>query len=116
MMRDDLHGNYKAMVEAYFEKCQRYIRRNVGVMEGSIFHAWHGRKIARGYDAKHRLLASIGFDPIRHLRRDSQGLWQLHDDGSESFIQLRDTMRRIATERDEDSNWTGFAPYKEQGH
>ena len=72
-------------------------------MEGSILHSWHGRKTERGYNAKHALLAKIGFDPPRHLKRDVQGLWQLHDDQSIAYIQLRDTMRKIAKERNEDS-------------
>src|SRR5208282_5482123 len=101
--RTDLHPNYQAIVNQWYERCRRQIRRNVLVMDGAIFHAWHGRKTERGYNIKHRLLAQIGFDPLRHLKRDSQGLWQLHDDGSESYVKLRDTMRSIAKERNEDS-------------
>ena len=114
MMRKDLHPNYKQMVNAWLEKCRRHIRRNVGVMEGSIFHSWHGRKLARGYNAKHALLARIGFDPLRHLKRDYQGLYQLHDDGSDAYVQLRDTMRLIAKERNEDSIDTDIG--MTQGH
>ena len=73
-------------------------------MQGSISHHWHGRKMQRGYNEKHALLGKIGFDPVKHLKRDFQGLYQLHDDGSEAFIQLRDTLRRIAVERNEDTN------------
>ena len=76
---------------------------NVGVMSGTIFHAWHGKKTGRGYNAKHAILAKLGFDPLRHLKRDSQGLWQLHDDRSASYVGLRDMMRKIAKERNEDS-------------
>jgi hypothetical protein len=103
MVRADLHPNYKQMANAWYESCERYIRRNVGCMTGSIFHHWHGPKEARGYNKKHALLGRIGFDPVLHLKRDYQGVWQLNDLGNESFIQLRDTMRAIAAERDEDS-------------
>lgn len=103
MVHPGLHANYKKIVDAWFENCKRYIRRNVGCMTGSIFHYWHGPKTQRGYAEKHRLLADIGFDPIRHLKRDYQGLWQLSDDGSEAYIRLRDEMRRIAHDRNEDS-------------
>ncbi len=116
MMRDDLHRNYKTMVLEWYRRCSRHIRQNVGVMEGSVVHNWHGRKTSRGYVAKHTLLAKIGFDPLHHLKRDYQGLWQLHDDGSEAFIQLRDTMRRIALERDEDSSDIRINVGREQGH
>ena len=103
MMRNDLHRNYKKMCMQVYERCRTHVRRNVLVMEGTIFHSWHGRKTDRGYNAKHAILAKFGFDPLRHLKRDTQGLWQLHDDRSTSFVQIRDMMRRVAKERNEDS-------------
>ena len=103
MQHSGLHPHYKAMTDAWADKADRRIRQNLLVMEGAIFHHWHGRKTVRGYGDKHRILAKIGFDPIQHLKRDSQGLWQLHDDGSETYIQLRDAFRKIAKERNEDS-------------
>jgi hypothetical protein len=115
MMREDLHSNYKKMVVEWFNRCERHIRRNVGVMEGSIVHHWHGRKMSRGYNPKHRLLSEVGFDPLHHLKRDHQGLWQLHDDGSEAFVRLRDMMRKFAKDRDEDSSDTRLDLW-EQGH
>ena len=104
MMRNDLHRNYKKQVMQWYYRCHTHIRRNVGVMEGSIMHSWHGKKTDRGYNAKHALLARVGFDPLRHLKRDYQGLWQLHDDRSTAYVQLRDLMRKIAKERNEDSS------------
>lgn len=103
MMRNDLHRNYKKMVNQWYERCRTHIRRNVGVMDGVIFHHWHGRKEGRGYNTKHEILAKFGFDPLRHLKRDHQGLWQLHDDRSTAFVQIRDMMRVVAKERNEDS-------------
>lgn len=103
MMRNDLHRNYKKMVNQWYERCRTHIRMNVGQMTGSILHHWHGKKTARGYNAKHALLAQFGFDPLRHLKRDSQGLYQLHDDRSTAYVQIRDLMRKIALERNEDS-------------
>lgn len=104
MLRNDLHSNYKMLANAWFDSCERHIRRNVGTVEGTVLHNWHGPKQLRGYNKKHRLLASVGFDPLRHLKRDYQGLWQLNDLGDDSYFQLRDMMREIAKERNEDSN------------
>lgn len=103
MMEEGLHPHYKALVNSWADRADRYIRRNVGTMEGAIFHSWHGPKTQRGYVNKHQILAKLKFDPLVHLKRDSAGLWQLHDDGSEAFIDLRDSFRRIAKERNEDS-------------
>lgn len=115
MMRNDLHKNYQKVVNQWYQRCRTHIRQNVGVLEGSVLHSWHGRKTERGYNQKHALLAQIGFDPPRHLKRDFQGLWQLHDDRSTAYVQLRDMMRKIARERNEDSNDTRLDLY-EQGH
>lgn len=104
MMRNDLHRNYKKMVNQWYQRCRTHIRRNVGVLEGSIVHHWHGRKTGRGYNTKHALLAEVGFDPLRHLKRDFNGLLTLHDDRSSAYPKLRDLMRIIAEERNEDGN------------
>jgi hypothetical protein len=106
MMRTDLHHNYQKLVMQWYHRCRTHIRSNVGVMEGVVLHHWHGKKMSRGYNEKHALLAKFGFDPLRHLKRDSQGLYQLHDDRSTSYVQIRDLLRVIAKERNEDSTET----------
>lgn len=103
MMHSGLNQHYKTLTTEWADRADKHIRRNVGVMEGTIFHHWHGKKTARGYGEKHRILARAGFDPLRHLKRDSQGLYQLHDDGTDTYTMVRDEMRRIAKERNEDS-------------
>lgn len=103
MMRSDLNKNYKQICLEWYFRCKKYVRRNVGVMEGSIFHCWHGKKSDRRYTNKHELLAKYSFDPLRHLKKDHQGLYQFHDDGSTSYVKIRDAMRTIAKERNEDS-------------
>jgi len=103
MMRNDLHRNYQKLVMQWYHRCRTHVRRNVGVMEGTIVHHWHGKKTGRGYNSKHHLLAKVGFDPLRHLKKDFQGLLALHDDRSTAFVQLRDLLRLIAKERNEDS-------------
>ncbi len=115
LMREDLHSNYKQVIDAWFSRCSTEIRGNVGCMSGTVLHSWHGSKQARGYSAKHALLAKIGFNPISDLKRDSQGLWQLHDNHTSVFPRLRDTLRKIAMERDEDSTYTGIN-HPLQGH
>ena len=103
-MLPQLHVNYKSMVNEWYEQCRRYVRRNLLMVEGTVLHNFHGRKVQRGYNTKHDILAQYQFDPLRHLKRDSQGLYQLADTGDESYIQLRDTMRKISRERNEDAN------------
>jgi hypothetical protein len=102
-LRTFSHPNFKAMLNEWGERCKQGIRRNVGLMDGTILHHWHGRKRDRQYMAKYNLTAGA-FDPLRHIKRDAAGLYQLHDDGSENFIRFRDGIRRLAALRKEDAN------------
>ena len=102
-IHQESHGNYQKLLGEWEDRCRWGIRKNIGVMEGAVMHYWHGQKNLRRYTAKRKVMAGCAFDPLRHLKRDSQGLWQLHDDGSENFVQFRDVKRKIAKERNEDS-------------
>jgi len=115
MMRDDLHPNYKHLINNWMGNCKSNIRRNIGSVNGMVMHMWHGRKVKRGYNIKHELMAQSGFDPTKHLKRDASMLWQLNDDGTDTYIKIRDILRHVALERDEDSTDV-FAPRPAQGH
>jgi hypothetical protein len=79
------------------------IRRNVGFVEGLIFHHWHGAKLNRRYADRWKILVDSQFDPARDLKRDWQGVYQLQDDGSDRMIRLRDDLRAYFRQRNEDS-------------
>lgn len=102
-LRNDLHPNYRRRVLAWEGRCERHIRQNVGVMQGTVVHGWHGRKADRRYAERHHMLAQLRFDPDHDLQYDSQGLYQLVDHGDERSIHLRDVLRQHARARNEDS-------------
>lgn len=84
-------------------RCERFIRRNVGFMPGTVSHSWHGPKQKRQYLSRAKFLAQQGFDPVHHLKKDAQGLYALHDDGTVNYIKIRDGLRQYARLREEDS-------------
>jgi hypothetical protein len=96
--------NYKQMTLNWQDRALKHIRKNVGYMPGLIHHWYHGKKEDRKYNTRWKLLVETKFDPLTDIKRDSQGLWQLNDDGSERFILLRDGLRKYARLRNEDSN------------
>jgi hypothetical protein len=96
--------NYRAWAYEWQTRAERHIRRNVGYMPGVVVHDWHGPQQSRQYASRELLVGRLGFDPVKHIKRDWQGLWQLHDDGSLNYIQIRDGLRQYARMRDEDSN------------
>lgn len=97
--RNGYHDNYRAMIMAWEAHAERYIRRDLGFVNGTILHHWHGAQKARKYNERWKTLVKHKFDPIMDLRRDSQGLYQLnpHKWG------LRDAIREYASQRNEDS-------------
>lgn len=79
------------------------LRRNVGVVDGLIFHHWHGRKANRQYKDRWKILVESQFDPAIDIKRDWQGVYQLNDDGSDRMVRLRDDLRGYFRSRNEDS-------------
>ena len=94
---------YQKVLYAWQDRTERHIRRNVGCVNGTILHSWHGPMKSRGYDWRWKILSQFAYDPASDLTRDSQGLLRLHDDGSERFINLRDSLRSYFRQRSEDA-------------
>lgn len=90
---------YVQWLEDWAERAKKFIRYNVGFMDGLVLHYWHGKKIDRGYFERWRILTSNKFDPLVDLKRDWQGLWQLTDHNHK----LRDDLRAYFRSRSEDS-------------
>ena len=86
-----------------WERNAKVLRKNIGCVEGVMAHHWHGKKRQRGYHSRDNILRKLRDNPYTDLRKDWQGLWQLHDDGSERSIRLRDQLRAYFRSRNEDS-------------
>ena len=98
----DYSPGYKKCLYAWQDRTERHIRRNVGMVPGTIMHFWHGAMKNRGYNSRWKILTKFRYDPHSDLTRDSQGLLRLHDDGSTRFINLRDSLAAYFTSRNED--------------
>jgi hypothetical protein len=102
-MPADVTAGYRATVLKWQARADRYVRRNIGYVPGTILHGWHGSKAKRFYRERWQILTANKFDPTTDLIRNSQGLWLLNDDGSERMIRMRDEIRAYLRARDEDS-------------
>lgn len=94
-----IHQNYKNLVLTWEKRATEHIKRNIGVVPGTILHYWHGKKKDRRYVDRWDILRKYSFDPMVDLRKDWQGLYQLE----EYKIELRDAIRRYFRSRNEDS-------------
>jgi len=93
-----LHPNYLKSLDIWQDRAERRIKRNVGYMDGTVFHHYHGRKSNRGYETREQILIKHQFDPGIQLYKDNSRLWQLEDHSHS----LRDDLRRYFRQRQED--------------
>lgn len=91
--------SYTAYVRNWQKNAAR-LQHNVGYMEGSLLHKWHGPKSKRGYATRWKILEENCFDPFTDLMVDHQGV--LIFPGNKP--RLRDEIRAYFRSRDEDSN------------
>lgn len=102
-LRRQYHPNYVSRFMAWQERAQRAVRRHVGYLPGLAIHYYHGSWVNRQYGSREAILSEQQFNPETDLKRDWQGLWQLHDDGSQRFVDLRDRLIRYFMQRNEDA-------------
>lgn len=96
-------------LQAYFGKirqwallCDRWIKQDVGLVEGAMWHDWHGAHKNRQYDTRDQILVRANFNPDTDLKRDAYGLLQL-ETWEPRQIRLRDDIRAYFRQRNEDS-------------
>jgi len=96
-----VHSNYlRAVLD--WEKNAQALKRNVGVVPGTILHEWHGKKVDRKYGSRWKILEKYQFDPEVDVNKDWQNLWQLNVTNARQRG-LRDALRKYMKSRNEDS-------------
>lgn len=88
-LRGDVHAYYlyktavcapstafNQMLEDWAEKCDKYIRRNVGVISGTCNHYWHGNYDNRGYNVRWDIICHHQFDPVEDIQIGDNGLYE----------------------------------------
>lgn len=91
--------SYKDKLLIWQARAEKYIQRNIGYVDGTILHYWHGKKVDRRYWDRWKILTGNKFNPDLDLKRDHQLLWQF----SERNYKLRDEIRIYFSLRNEDS-------------
>lgn len=82
-----------------WQKCaESGIKRNIGHIDGTIWHYWHGSYASRRYNTRSQILIRNQFDPATDLKRDWQGIIAL----TGNKPRLRDDVRSYFRQRNED--------------
>jgi hypothetical protein len=75
------------------------VQGRVGVIEGRLFHLWHGDLEDRRYLQRHKDLAQLNFDPNSDIRIGKDGPWEWTTTSSKK---VRDLVRDYFKSRHED--------------
>ena len=76
------------------------LKTNIGMMEGSLLHHWHGPKANRGYATRWQILENNQFDPFADVMNSHQGVLTLVGNKPK----LRDDIRAYFRARREDDS------------
>jgi hypothetical protein len=102
-------SEYEQYILHYQTLCERWIKKDVGYVDVTLGHGFHGLKEGnpllgpgRQYGDRGQVLIRNKYNPMKDIKRDSQGLWQLETHEPRQ-IRLRDEIRHYFKTRNEDS-------------
>lgn len=95
----NIHPNYRKLALEWQERCRKATQGNLGFVEGSLTHFWHGPKAKRFYRERWGILLQHNFDPLNDIHYDDQGLWALNNNKPG----LKADLMRYFRSRSEDS-------------
>lgn len=94
-------SRYAQYLLDFQDKCEKWIKRDVGFIPVTVGHWHHGSKENRFYGSRGKILIDNQYDPYVDIKLDAQGLYQL-----ETFeprqIRMRDQIRAYFSSRRED--------------
>lgn len=91
-------GPFMELCHAWQERAMQLTHGGIGCTIGHVKHYFHGPMERRDYVGRWQILIRNGFDPVKDLRRDAQGLIQLAGKPA-----LEHDIRRYNRDRIEDS-------------
>jgi hypothetical protein len=103
MINPNFSADYKNQILRWQAHALSSVRQNVGTVSGSVLHHWHGPLTSRQYNTRQEILCRSQFAPTSDIKKDAQGVIQLHDDASQRFVKMRDDIRSYFRSRDEDA-------------
>lgn len=77
---------YLNWARPFHEAC----KGRVGVIDGDVYHQWHGKASDRGLGTRHNRLGQFDFDPFTDLALDERGCWRWNSDKPELHAYVRD--------------------------
>lgn len=98
---DQASSSYAKKLLEYQTRCERWIKRDVGFVPGTVVHDFHGKKVNRGYSTRGRILTDNNYDPDKDIKYDTFGQLML-ETYEPRQIKMRDQIRAYFRARNED--------------
>lgn len=99
-----IHGgttdNYKKRALERLYQMKHVVNGDLGYVDGTLLHYWHGRKGSRKYVERWSVLVDNKYEPDSDIYYDEHGLLQL----TERNPNLRDGIRSYFAQRNDDAN------------
>jgi hypothetical protein len=91
---------FKQALTRWKNRSDKYVRGNMGYIDGICSHYWHGASDKRGYIKRWDIMLFQQFDPYEDIYLGLNGLYKFTGNKPDMEYDIRKTM----TERDEDAN------------
>jgi hypothetical protein len=95
-------SDYLECLLHFQDLCERWIKRDVGFVDVTLGHGFHGNKVDRRYGDRGQILIKNKYSPRKDIKRDVYGVWQLETWDPRQVV-LRDQIREYFKTRNEDS-------------
>lgn len=99
---ENVHPNYKLMVDTWGRRAERHIQRSLGFVPGTIHHSYHGSKANRKYIERWDILTKNQYDPYTDVMFDRHGVIHLSLMNDARGRAIRDGLKAYFRERRED--------------
>lgn len=94
---------YKNLLHIWQDRALDKIKKNIGYVDGSLYHYFHGAKKNRDYGGRWKRLVDNKYTPSTDIKRNWNGVYQLSDFNDDRLIALRDSLRQYLHSRQEDN-------------
>ena len=96
--RKHMNGRQQEHFLAWAEPVAKFVRGAAGVVEGNVFHLWHGDFDARQFRKRDQDLSTFDFDPFEDIAVHASGCWRWNT----SKPEMHDFLRGYFASRRED--------------
>lgn len=94
------HPDYQANIRSWAERAYKIVQGEIGHVNGTVSHLFHGQKDKRRYHERWQILIEEKFNPVTDLRRNLDGVLELAGNKPRMAHRFDQYLR----ERDEDQN------------